>query len=160
MTAFFERLDFVCPPRFNLADFALELASIKLIQGLSTVEHHDLDAASEGGKVIENHGDVGMLVRSNSSPRLVESCERHIVRQLFDADLLTPDNKHKAVTGVMEVNAPFMVLFRTNLWRSWLQESREKMGLGVRVVMSVLLGLVFGLLFFQQIPVGAVLMRM
>lgn len=38
-----------------------------------------------------------------------------------------------------------------NLWRSWLQESREKVGLTVRVVMNVLLGAVFGVLYYGQI---------
>jgi hypothetical protein len=147
LTAFFERLGYVCPPRFNPADFALELASTKVIQG-----HPNLDGAPET-EVIEQHGDVALLVRSNSSPKLVESCAAHIVQQNFDPDLLTPDNKHKGVVGVKGANAPFMVQFRTNLRRAWMEESRERVGIAVRVIMNVLLGLVFGLLYFRQIPV-------
>ncbi len=145
--AFFERLGYACPPHFNPADFALELASTKVIQG-----HSNLDDAPET-EVIEQHGDVALLVRSNSSPKLVEACAARIVQQNFDLGLLTADNEHKNVMGVKGANAPFAVQFRTNLWRAWMQESREWTGLTVRFVMNVLLGLVFGLLYYRQILV-------
>lgn len=154
MTAFFEHLGFDCPAHFNPADFALELASTKVLQRQS----NSLDGGGGGGapettEVIEQHGDIALLVRSNSSPSLINACTREIVQRRFDARLLVPDNKHKDVVGVKGSKAFFLVLFRTNLWRAWMQESREKMGIAVRLVMNVLLGLIFGLLYFRQIPV-------
>lgn len=126
----------------------MELASTKVLQRQ--------DGPEGGGRpeteVIEQHGDIALLVLSDSSPDLVNACARQIVRQRFDASLLTPDNKHKQVMGVKGSRASFSVLFRTNLWRTWLQESRERTGMAVRVVMNVLLGVVFGILYYRQIP--------
>lgn len=43
--------------------------------------------------------------------------------------------------------------YRMNLWRSWLTQTRDSLGIAVGVVMNAILGLVFGVLYFNQIPV-------
>lgn len=40
-----------------------------------------------------------------------------------------------------------------NLWRSWLTQTRDRVSVAVGVVMNTLLGLVFGVLYYGQIPV-------
>ncbi len=42
-----------------------------------------------------------------------------------------------------------------NLWRSWLTQSRDLLSVGVGVGMNAILGLVYGVLYFNQIPVRA-----
>ena len=43
-----------------------------------------------------------------------------------------------------------------NLWRSWLTQTRDRVSVAVGVVMNTLLGLVFGVLYYGQIPVRGV----
>lgn len=105
LTAYFERLGYTCPPHFNPADFALELASTKVLQ-----RHGSLEEGGGGApetEVIEQHGDICALIRSPSSQSLVSACARHIVQQRFDAGLLEADNSHKQVSGVQGSRAPF-----------------------------------------------------
>ena len=57
--------------------------------------------------------------------------------------------------GVRGSKSFFWVSFRTNLWRSWLCQKRDNLGIAVGTTMSVALGLVYGVLYYNQIPVSA-----
>ena len=174
---FLKGLGYNCPPRFNPADFILELASTKIIQGhapegvtLRPIPSESLPALPPPPRVeckesndVENSmsTDTGMdataqhalvlLMLSDSSPKLIGAMSAKAVavdlRERLDAD-----DRHKDVHTVRGARSSLWVLFRTNFKRAWVQETREKTGLVVRAVMNVLLGLVFGLLYFDQIP--------
>lgn len=143
---FLEGLGYRCPSYFNPADFILELASAKVIAGQAGAP------GGVGGQELASPGNVSgsLLVESTSSGKLVAACKSTFAR---DVAPLGVDNRHKEVVGVQGPGASdWAVSFRTNLWRSWLSQRREYVGLAVAVLMNTALGLVFGVLYFQQIP--------
>jgi len=236
--SFLEGLGYACPPRFNPADFILELASTKIIQnhvdcpvdaddplavlaageglpelltaratpspplaspedfdegsGLSSgvggkegekrlggssyninckndvpfigAGHVSRNVSSASGasgvsaaSAVSSASTVGpdasvhiYLQMSNSSPRLVAATKAAVVDEMQAR--LGEDLRHQRVHGVKGARSSQWVLFKMNLWRAWIQESREKIGLTVRAAMNVTLGLLFGFLYLNQIP--------
>ncbi|GAB5032116.1 abc subfamily abcg [Nannochloropsis oceanica] len=107
-------------------------------------------AVSSGGTMGPSVGVHMYLRMSNSSPRLVAATKASVVDD-FQARL-GEDQRHQKVHGVKGARSSQWALFKINLWRAWIQESREKIGLTVRAAMTVTLGLLFGLLYLYQIP--------
>ncbi|TFJ86620.1 hypothetical protein NSK_002274 [Nannochloropsis salina CCMP1776] len=87
---------------------------------------------------------------SRSSPVLVAATKVAVVGPLQAK--LGMDNCHHKVCGMKSTSSSYWALFKMNLKRSWLQESREKVGLAVRAAMNITLGMLFGLLYLNQIP--------
>lgn len=90
------------------------------------------------------------LMLSRSSPVLVAATKVAVVGPLQAK--LGMDNCHHKVCGMKSTSSSYWALFKMNLKRSWLQESREKVGLAVRAAMNITLGMLFGLLYLNQIP--------
>lgn len=109
-----------------------------------------VSAVSSGGTMDPSVGVHMYLQMSNSSPRLVATTKAAVVDD-FQARL-GEDQRHHKVHGVKGARSSQWTLFKMNLWRAWIQESREKIGLTVRAAMTVTLGLLFGLLYLSQIP--------
>ena len=187
---FFERLGFVCPPRFNPADLCLELASTRVLQNhafadegapaaaaaalptlappqfvgpSSSVESVDNGRTGSSNGALANGGPPvlchsansakykGALMKlSDSSPKLVAATHAAVVDPVQQR--LGADNRHQGVQGVKGGRSSLWTLFKMNVWRAWIQESREKIGMTVRLAMNVLLGLIFGFLYLGQIP--------
>ena len=145
---FLEGLGYICPNHFNPADFILELASSKVIQGQagSSGVGNGVGAAE---LAVPQRINGSLLVESTSSPSLVAACQRMLAREFA---VIEADNSHKDVLGVKGARSSAWVSFKTNLWRSWLCQRREYVGIAVGMLMNTALGLVFGVLYWGQMP--------
>lgn len=64
---------------------------------------------------------------------------------------LAADNRHKSLGGVTGRAASPWVLFKLNLWRCSLQLARDKATLGLWAAVSSLIGVLLGVLYWQQV---------
>jgi hypothetical protein len=69
-------------------------------------------------------------------------------------DPLPVDNRHKALGAVTGLAASPWVLFSLNLWRCGLQLGRDKATLGLWAAVSALIGVLLGILYWQQVRGG------
>lgn len=145
---FLEGLGYPCPHHFNPADFILELASSKVIQGQAGASGVGNGVAA-AELAVPQRINGSLLVESTSSPSLVAACQRMLAREFV---MIEADNSHKDVLGVKGAMSSAWVSFKTNLWRSWLCQRREYLGTAVGVLMNTALGLVFGVLYWGQMP--------
>ena len=143
---FLESLGYTCPNHFNPADFILELASLKVIQG-QTGANGIGNGVGAAELAVPQRVSGSLLVESTSSPTLVAACQRMLAREFV---VIEADNSHKDVLGVTGARASAWVSFKSNLWRSWLCQRREYLGTAVGVLMNTALGLVFGVLYWDQ----------
>jgi hypothetical protein len=58
---------------------------------------------------------------------------------------------HKKLRGVQGQHASAFVLFRLNLWRGSLQTARNSLGFWLYGAVMAIIGLCFGILYFQQV---------
>ena len=137
----------------KIQGFLHENSNSTIVTGSSRSLEGAPDVSAVADSLPPEDMDIAHLVLSDTSSRLVAACKEHIIDEYFDPANLAPNTKHREVMGVKGAKSSPLVLFRMNLWRAWLQESREWAGLAVRLTMNVLLGLIFGLLYFRQIPV-------
>ena len=146
---FLEGLGYRKPSNYNPADFLLELASTKKIaEGKALALAADSLASHEQALSVTVEGPL--LVESQSSPCLVAACEQ-MISQEFPA--IPVDKNHKRLLlGVKGARSSGWVSFKTNLWRSWLSQKREYLGFAVGVGMNAGLGLIFGVLYINQLP--------
>jgi len=109
-----------CRQHYNPADFVLELVS------------------PEPGVPLEEE-----LRRMDVLSHAYAHSNMHVTNPL------PPDERHKALHDVRGQGANDWVLFKLNVWRAWLQFKRDRVTLVLWAVVSVLLGSLFGILYWQ-----------
>ena len=110
-----------CPAMYNPGDLVLELVSAS----------PEVDVNEELRRMNEIH-------------------EAYIQSSMFISQPLPPDSEHKVYHNVHGLSASSWTLFKLNLGRSNLQLKRDLITVGLYGVVSVIIGFLFGILYFQQ----------
>ena len=138
-------------PFIEAGRLSRNISSASGASGVSGVSAASAASTMSSASIVRPGSDVHIYLQiSNSSPRLVAATKAAVVEEMQAR--LGEDQRHQRVHGVKGAQSSQWVLFKMNLWRAWIQESREKIGLTVRAAMNVTLGLLFGLLYLDQIP--------
>ncbi|KAL7640654.1 UNVERIFIED_CONTAM: hypothetical protein RMT77_008929 [Armadillidium vulgare] len=130
---FFSRIGLPCPPNYNPADFFISTLAIQ--------PGHE-NSCREGLQIICEkfaESEEGKFVQKAVKDNMKSSEDQFILEERFQTEVKKSLYK-----------ASWWKQFRTLLWRSWLEISREPMIIRVRFFQVVAIAILLGIIYFHQ----------
>ncbi|XP_031568131.1 protein white-like [Actinia tenebrosa] len=120
--SYFADLGYMCPSNFNPADFFVQLLAI--------VPGEEEKCRERTQQICDFHADQEKLEKENASSRSNSFSEEEVVSH-------------------QPYKASWCTQFRAVLWRSWIATQRDKIMSRIRLIQSIITGLIAGLIYLQ-----------
>ncbi|KAJ8686388.1 hypothetical protein QAD02_022182 [Eretmocerus hayati] len=128
---FFRSLGASCPSNYNPADYFIQLLAV--VPGRETACRHAINTVCDKFE----GSDVGKKI-------LLE------VKNINGFEDDTYDEKKNMVTSAITYKASWLEQFRAVLWRSWLSVIKEPILIKVRLLQTVMVSLLIGIIYLNQ----------
>ncbi|XP_059620007.1 protein white [Phlebotomus argentipes] len=125
-TQFFARIGRPCPTNYNPADHFIQVLAISTCNEEESRENINkiCDAFSQDEIAGEIRKTIKAMRSSDSHPAPIDTVKRY--------------------------RAPWMTQIRAILWRSWISMMKEPLIMKVRIIQTLMVSILIGLIYFQQ----------
>lgn len=125
--SFFSSAGFNCPMNYNPADF--------YIQVLSTDPNEEMESRSRIQKICDSFATDQLAEKMQAEIQRIKKGNRDI---------------DSVAKGVERYQADWISQLRAIVWRSWISTLKEPLLIKVRIIQTVMIAFLIGLIFFQQ----------